>query len=36
MKGRLVEANAERIARIESGETVVVGVNRWQQGSPRL
>lgn len=34
MKGRLVEANAERIARIESGETVVVGVNRWQQGEP--
>ncbi|NGM47308.1 protein meaA [Rhodobacter sp. SGA-6-6] len=34
MKSRLVEANAERIARIESGETVVVGVNRWQQGEP--
>jgi len=34
MKGRLVEANAERIARVESGETVVVGVNRWQQGEP--
>ncbi len=32
MKSRLVEANADRIARIESGETVVVGVNRWQQG----
>ncbi|MDP3959146.1 MAG: methylmalonyl-CoA mutase family protein [Pseudorhodobacter sp.] len=31
MKGRLVEANAERIARIESGETVVVGVNRWTE-----
>jgi (2R)-ethylmalonyl-CoA mutase len=29
MKGRLVEANAERIARIESGETTVVGVNRF-------
>ena len=29
MKGRLVEANAERIARIESKETTVVGVNRW-------
>jgi ethylmalonyl-CoA mutase len=29
MKGRLVEANAERIARIETGETTVVGVNRW-------
>ncbi len=34
MKARLVEANAERIARIESGETVVVGVNRWQAGEP--
>jgi (2R)-ethylmalonyl-CoA mutase len=34
MKGRLVESNAERIARIEAGETVVVGVNRWQAGEP--
>ncbi len=34
MKSRLVAANAERIARIESGETVVVGVNRWQEGEP--
>ncbi|MRX49490.1 protein meaA [Paracoccus sp. S-4012] len=34
MKSRLVEANAERLARVESGETVVVGVNRWQQGEP--
>jgi (2R)-ethylmalonyl-CoA mutase len=34
MKGRLVESNAERIARIERGETVVVGVNRWQSGEP--
>ncbi len=32
MKGRLVEANAERIARIEAGETTVVGVNKWQSG----
>lgn len=32
MKGRLVEANAERLSRIEAGETVVVGVNRWQAG----
>ncbi len=32
MKGRLVEANAERLGRIEAGETVVVGVNRWQTG----
>jgi ethylmalonyl-CoA mutase len=29
MKSRLVEANADRISRIESGATTVVGVNRW-------
>ncbi|MGG7644957.1 protein meaA [Rhodovulum sp. YNF3179] len=29
MKSRLVESNAERIARIESGETAVVGVNKY-------
>jgi len=34
MKGRLVEANAERLGRIEAGETVVVGVNRWREGEP--
>ncbi|WP_066710943.1 protein meaA [Celeribacter ethanolicus] len=34
MKSRLVEANAERIARIEAGETVVVGVNKWTTGEP--
>lgn len=34
MKARLVEANAERIARIESGDTVVVGVNRWTEAAP--
>jgi (2R)-ethylmalonyl-CoA mutase len=34
MKGRLVEANAERIARIEAGETVVVGVNRYTTSEP--
>ena len=34
MKARLVESNAARIGRIESNETVVVGVNRWQQGEP--
>ena len=34
MKARLVESNAERLGRIESNETVVVGVNRWQQGEP--
>ncbi|MCY1126203.1 protein meaA [Frigidibacter sp. RF13] len=32
MKGRLVESNAARIGRIETNETTVVGVNRWQQG----
>ncbi|MDP5307640.1 protein meaA [Paracoccus spongiarum] len=32
MKSRLVESNAERLNRVEAGETVVVGVNRWQQG----
>ena len=32
MKSRLVESNAARIGRIETDETVVVGVNRWQQG----
>ena len=32
MKGRLVESNAARLNRIESGETVVVGVNKWQKG----
>jgi len=34
MKGRLVEANAERLARIERNETVVVGVNRWTEAEP--
>ncbi|EDQ05486.1 Methylmalonyl-CoA mutase large subunit [Sulfitobacter indolifex] len=34
MKGRLVESNADRLRRIESGETIVVGVNKWQQGAP--
>ncbi|WP_417260124.1 methylmalonyl-CoA mutase family protein [Celeribacter sp.] len=34
MKSRLVEANAERITKIEGGETVVVGVNRWTVGEP--
>jgi ethylmalonyl-CoA mutase len=32
MKSRLVESNAARIAAIEAGQTVVVGVNRWQSG----
>ncbi len=34
MKSRLVDSNAERLGRIEAGETVVVGVNKWQQGEP--
>lgn len=34
MKARLVDSNAARIGRIEGNETVVVGVNRWQQGEP--
>ena len=33
MKARLVEANAERIRRIENGETTIVGVNRWTEGA---
>ena len=34
MKGQLVTSNADRLGRIEAGETVVVGVNKWQQGEP--
>ena len=34
MKRRLVESGAERLARIERGETVVVGVNRHVEGEP--
>ncbi|MGJ8621128.1 MAG: methylmalonyl-CoA mutase family protein [Yoonia sp.] len=34
MKSRLVESNAARISGIESGETTVVGVNKWQAGEP--
>ncbi|SEK57599.1 (R)-ethylmalonyl-CoA mutase [Roseivivax marinus] len=38
MKGRLVESNADRVNRVERGETVVVGVNRWTESerSPLL
>ncbi|MDF1854695.1 protein meaA [Pseudooceanicola sp.] len=38
MKSRLVESNAERVNRIETEETVVVGVNRWTEAetSPLL
>ena len=31
MKSRLVEANAERVGKIERGETTVVGVNKFTQ-----
>jgi (2R)-ethylmalonyl-CoA mutase len=34
MKRRLVESNSERLARIERGEQVVVGVNRWTESEP--
>jgi ethylmalonyl-CoA mutase len=34
MKGELVRSNAERIRRVESGEQVVVGVNRWTETEP--
>ncbi|MCY4261520.1 MAG: methylmalonyl-CoA mutase family protein, partial [Rhodobacteraceae bacterium] len=34
MKNRLVESNAERLRRIESGETTVVGVNRYTESHP--
>jgi (2R)-ethylmalonyl-CoA mutase len=34
MKSRLVESNADRLARIESGETTVVGVNRFTTSEP--
>ncbi|WP_023852460.1 protein meaA [Ponticoccus alexandrii] len=31
MKGRLVDSNADRVNKVERGETVVVGVNRWTE-----
>ncbi len=34
MKRRLVESNSARLARIESGEQIVVGVNRWTETEP--
>ncbi len=34
LKRALVESNAARIARVETGEQVVVGVNRFQEGEP--
>lgn len=34
MKARLVAANTERVARIESGEQTVVGVNSYKESEP--
>ncbi len=34
MKSRLVDSNAERLNRIESGETTVIGVNRFTASEP--
>jgi len=34
IKQKLVESNAERIRAIESGEQVVVGVNKYTEGAP--
>lgn len=34
MKQKLVESNALRLRRIESGEQIVVGVNRWIESEP--
>ncbi|NDV49455.1 MULTISPECIES: protein meaA [unclassified Salipiger] len=34
MKARLVDANADRLGRIERNETTVVGVNRWTDAEP--
>jgi len=34
VKGRLVESAARRLRRIESGEQVVVGVNRFREAAP--
>ncbi len=34
LKRALVESNAKRIAAIERGEQIVVGVNKWQNGEP--
>ncbi|HET6926495.1 MAG TPA: protein meaA [Hyphomicrobiaceae bacterium] len=34
MKHALVESNTERVRKIESGEQIVVGVNRWTETEP--
>lgn len=33
MKGRLVDSNTARLGRVESGETTVIGVNRFTEGA---
>jgi len=33
MKGRLVDSNAARLGRVETGETTVIGVNRFTEGA---
>ncbi|GAA6147684.1 protein meaA [Pseudooceanicola nitratireducens] len=34
MKSRLVESNAERVNKIETDKTIVVGVNKWTEAEP--
>ncbi len=34
MKRRLVESNTDRLRKIETGEQIVVGVNRWTETEP--
>ncbi len=34
MKRRLVESNSERLRQIESGQQIVVGVNKWTETEP--
>ncbi len=34
LKGRLVQSNAERVRRIESGDTTIVGVNAFTETAP--
>ena len=35
MKRRLVESNTERLRGIETGDQIVVGVNKWTETEPR-
>ena len=34
MKSQLVSANADRVGGIETGETIVIGVNKYEKGEP--